>query len=109
MKGEIMKIMKQNPVKNLDDKIPLLVTTAHRGVFFGYGRKSDTATIELHNARMCVYWSSALRGVLGLAASGPNKDCKIGPKVPSIVLREVTSITEVSPEAAGNWEKAFWV
>jgi hypothetical protein len=86
----------------------LLVTTAHKGVFFGYGNPSDGATIELTKARMCVYWDSALRGVMGLAATGPNGNCKIGPAVDKITIRDVTMVAECSENAVTNWEKGLW-
>lgn len=40
----------------------VLVTTAHRGVFFGYATETGGATIKLRAARLCVYWSTDLRG-----------------------------------------------
>lgn len=36
--------------------IALLVTTAHKGVFFGYGQPTNEKTIRLTKARMAVYW-----------------------------------------------------
>ena len=87
---------------------PLVVTTAHKGVFFGYGIPSDAPTIRLEQARMCVYWSRGVQSVLGLAEKGPQKDCRIGPSVPAITLRDVTSIIEVSVQAVKQWEKGFW-
>jgi len=95
-------------MKQPKPNIPLLVTTAHRGVFFGYGQRSDAPTIDLEKARMCIYWSSDLRGVLGLATAGPSGNCKIGPAVEHITLRDVTSVVECTPEAAANWEKGIW-
>jgi len=86
----------------------LIVTTAHRGVFFGYGTPTTEATVTIEDARMCVYWSAKLKGVCGLASSGPDKDCKIGPAVPRMTLRDVTSVMECSDAAAANWEKAPW-
>ena len=86
----------------------LLVTTSHKGVFFGYGAPSAEATIKLERARMCVYWSTACHGVLGLAANGPTSNCKVGPAVPAITLRDVTSVTEVSEIAVKAWEKEPW-
>ena len=88
--------------------VPLVVTTAHRGVFFGYGKVAEKKTIRLTRARMCVYWSADVRSVLGLAAGGPTQNCKIGPAVPAITLCDVTSILEVSEEAAKRWEKGPW-
>ena len=89
---------------------PVVVTTAHRGVFFGYinGQPTDAPTIRIERARMCVYWSADVKSVLGLAASGPTKDCKIGPAVPALTLREVTSVMEASAAAAEAWETVVW-
>lgn len=86
---------------------PVLVTTAHRGVFFGYADDIDGSTIKLSRARLCVYWSADLRGFMGLAATGPNKSCRIGPPA-DITLRDITSVCEVTPEAAERWEKSPW-
>ena len=74
---------------------PVLVTTAHRGVFFGYLDGPTGVTVKLKQARLCVYWTVDLRGFMGLAANGPSSGCKIGPAA-DIELRDVTSIVEVS-------------
>lgn len=91
--------------------IPVLVTTIHKGVFFGFlcanaDRNAKTVTIE--RAQMAVYWPSEQRGVLGLAAQGPVPGCKIGPAVPETTLHEVTSVTTTTSEAAEAWSKAPW-
>lgn len=85
----------------------VLVTTAHRGVFFGYARDTSGETIRLRAARLCVYWSADLRGFMGLASIGPSSSCKIGPPA-DIELRAITSVTEVSAAAVERWEKAPW-
>jgi Domain of unknown function (DUF6948) len=77
----------------------VLVTTAHKGVFFGYARDTSGESIALRAARLCVYWSADLRGFMGLASHGPNSYCKIGPAA-DIDLRDITSVVEVSPAAA---------
>jgi hypothetical protein len=89
-------------------KVPLVVTTEHRGVFFGYGVPTTEKVIRLEQARMCVKWTSDVRGVVGLAANGPTKDCRIGPAAPAITLQKVTSIMEVSPEAEAKWKLEPW-
>lgn len=86
---------------------PVLVTTAHRGVFFGYAKDVSGETIELRAARLCVYWSSDIRGFMGLAAVGPNKTCRIGPPA-DIELRAITAVVSVTPEAVAKWESAPW-
>ena len=73
---------------------PVLVTTAHRGVFFGYADKTDGETIELKRARLCVYWTADLRGFMGLAASGPSSGCRIGPPA-DIELRAITAVARL--------------
>jgi hypothetical protein len=91
------------------NKQAVLVTTLHRGVFFGYmSSPVKDKSITIKDARNCIYWSADVKGFLGLASRGPTKDCKIGPKVPSLNLLDVTSVCEVVPEAAEKWEKHPW-
>ena len=89
-------------------KQPLVVTTAHRGVFFGYGERTDESTIRLEQARMCVSWPPENRSVVGLASDGPKKGARVGPAAPAITLRDVTAVMEASEEAAKAWEKGPW-
>ena len=88
--------------------IPLVVTTESRGVFFGYGQVTTKKEIRLEQARMCVYWDKVIRGVLGLAAAGPNNNCRISYAIPAITLQKVTAIMECTPEATENWEVGPW-
>lgn len=85
----------------------VIVTTAHKGIFFGYATETGGSTIKLRAARLCVYWAADLRGFMGLASAGPNKNCKIGPAV-DIEVRDITAVVECTPEATANWEKGFW-
>ncbi len=87
---------------------PIVVCTKYKGVFFGYATDTHGATIMLKRARMCLYWARSLHGVLGLAATGPNDECRIGPAVESIELRGVTAVIDVSQEAVRKWEVAPW-
>jgi len=87
---------------------PVVVTTAHRGVFFGYTRDSKVEIIELERARVCLYWSADVRGFMGLAGQGPTKGCRVGPPVTKIELREVTSVIDCTLEAVEAWESAPW-
>jgi hypothetical protein len=90
----------------------VVVTTdsTRRGVFFGeLVSQSETAdVVELKNAQMAVYWSSATKGVLGLASIGPQPGSKITPIVPSITLNGVTSIMDATKEAAEKWKSQPW-
>ena len=87
---------------------PLVVTTSHRGVFFGYGAPTDAKTIRLTNARMVVYWPNENKSVLGLAETGPKKGSRVGPAVPAITLNDVTAVMEVNDSAAKAFEDAPW-
>lgn len=94
---------------NGSKEIAVLVTTEHRGVFFGYAdpKKIDGATLALKRARNCVYWSQDVKGFLGLAANGPTKGCRIGPAA-DIRLRNITSVSDVTPAAVTAWESGPW-
>ncbi len=89
---------------------PVLITTQHRGVFFGYiepGTENDDP-ITVTEKQMCTYYSKAMRGVFGLAVHGPDKDCKIGPPVKEAKIKNITSVVECTDEAAKNWKKEPW-
>lgn len=81
----------------------VIVTTAHRGVFFGYATDTDGDPIYLRAARLCLYWSTDMGGFMGLAAKGPSSSCKIGPRA-DIAVRSITSVIEVTEEAREKWE-----
>ena len=91
-----------------EKSVPIVVTTSHRGVFFGYGVPSDSSSIRIERARMVVYWSADCRSVVGLAANGPTAGCKVGPSAPAITLRDVTAIIECSEESAKRFEDTKW-
>lgn len=86
---------------------PVLVTTVHRGVFFGYADDTDGATIKLRRARCCIYWPVENHGFLGLAADGPAKGARVGPPA-DIELRDITCVAEVTPAAVNRWESCPW-
>ncbi|MDR5726383.1 MAG: hypothetical protein RB191_02830 [Terriglobia bacterium] len=85
----------------------VLVTTSHRGVFFGYATDTDGAIIKLRAARNCIYWAANQKGFLGLASVGPLKGARVGPAA-DLELRDITSVAACTPEAVEAWEKAPW-
>lgn len=103
--------MKKAPKKKTTKSktIPVIVTTAHRGVFFGYANASKLQgeTIDLERSRLCVYWGKDMQGFMGLAANGPSATCRIGPPA-NITLRAITAVLAVTPEAVAKWEAAPW-
>jgi hypothetical protein len=103
----VQQQQKDNNMKNNTTLTPVLVTTAHRGVFFGYTDDYSGNTITLQDARMAIYWSADVKGCFGLASNGPSKTCRIGPPV-TIQVRNVTAVALVSDKAVNAWEKAPW-
>lgn len=90
------------------NKRAVVVTTAHRGVFFGYmGGAEKNKKLRLESARNCLYWSKEIGGFMGLAANGPNENCRIGPSC-TITLNDVTAVLECTEKAEEAWLKADW-
>lgn len=88
---------------------PVVVTTAHRGVFVGYTTDpSDAEVIRLERGRMVVYWPESSRGVVGLAARGPRPGSRVSPAVQRITLRNITSVIDATVAAAEAWEEEPW-
>lgn len=99
--------MSKTKTKAANGERYVMVTTEHRGVFAGYATNTDGDVIKLRAARNCIYWSADVKGFLGLASTGPNGSCKIGPAA-DIELRKITAVAEVTPEAQAKWEAAAW-
>jgi hypothetical protein len=85
----------------------VVVTTEYRAVFFGYAEATDGDVIKLRAARICLTWSPDVRGFMGLAATGPDKQSRVGPAA-DIEVRKITSVIECTPEAVAAWEAAPW-
>ena len=91
----------------ISEERAVVVTTAHRGVFFGYATDIDGAIINLRAARNCLYWPAENKGFMGLAAMGPVQGSRVGPAA-NISLRDITSVMECTSEAVQAWENASW-
>lgn len=85
----------------------VVVTTQHRGVFFGYATDTDGAIIDLRAARNCLFWPTENKGFMGLAALGPVKGARVGPAA-DISLRDITSVIECTDDAVKAWENSPW-
>lgn len=87
---------------------PVVICTAHRGVFFGLidPKHATQKSIRVENARNCIYWAQTIGGVVGLARTGPNRDCHIGAEAPAIILHDVTAVMECTEAASKAWQEA---
>jgi hypothetical protein len=84
---------------------PVIVTTVHKGVFFGEVEENADTTgsqIVLHNCRMAIYWGTT-RGLWQLAETGPTSTSKISALSQRVELRDITAVLDVSPAAAEAW------
>ena len=88
---------------------PVLVTTEHRGVFFGYVEEypnlDESTTISLKDARMAIYWGTD-KGVMQLANEGVQKDSRISSIADIPALAKVTAVFSVSKRAEETWKAA---
>lgn len=87
----------------------VVVTTEHRGVFFGYIKEDQSPMwIELDRCRMAIMWDSSIRGVLGLASHGPSNSCRISHDTPHGKIWKITGVFACSEVARDKWESAPW-
>ena len=93
--------------KKSNSERAVLVTTEHRGVFFGYAMDTSGDVIALRAARNCIYWPASNKGFLGLANEGPRKGSRIGPPA-ELELRKITAVAACTAEAVKAWEAAPW-
>lgn len=87
---------------------PVIVTTEHRGVFFGHldANADITAkTLALTDARMCIVWGTT-KGLMQLCETGPTNNSKISAPADIPALHNVTAVFDVTPEAVAAFEAA---
>jgi hypothetical protein len=99
--------MANHPNRAKQTERAVLVTTSHRGVFFGYATDTAGAMIALRAARNCIYWPAENKGFMGLASMGPLKGARVGPAA-DIELRDITLVAECTTAAVQAWESAPW-
>jgi hypothetical protein len=81
----------------------VIITTSHRGVFWGYLESEKDRTVVLAGARNAILWNTK-KGFVELADIGPNSGSRIGARAQRITLHDVTSITECTDAATKAWE-----
>jgi hypothetical protein len=103
----------------------VVVTTAHRGVFYGEVVEYDPKpvskvgadgkaveiidrTITLKDSRVIVYWPAEVRGFIGLAYTGPLEGSRVSPPAPIAQYSDVTGILVCTPGAVKAWESDIW-
>jgi len=87
---------------------PVLVTTQHRGVFFGYvpaNQDMTARTMALTGARMAIRWNTT-KGVAELAELGPNKQSKCGSRADIAALHDIMAVWLCTEAATAAWEAA---
>lgn len=93
-------------------KIPVLITTdsTKKGVFMGFidEKDSNKETLEAEEVRMAIYWSTDVKGVIGLASNGPTKNCRISPAAPKAILKGVTAVLQLTEKAVKAWRSEPW-
>lgn len=86
----------------------ILVTTAHRGVWFAQVEENADLTTEtltnLKNCRMAIYWGTN-KGLHQLCESGPTGSSKISSPADIQVLHKVTAVFSVTDKAAEAWTR----
>lgn len=83
----------------------ILVTTQHRGVFYGEvpdDQDMTARTMALKNARCAIRWATT-RGIAELASDGPNADSKIGAAADINALHDITAVWSVTDNARAKW------
>jgi hypothetical protein len=88
----------------------VLVTTEHRGIFFGYLIGDITKEqVKLRAVRNVVYFDTATKGFIGLASEGPTAACRVGPPAgDESTLFDITGVFAVTERAAKRFEDAPW-
>jgi hypothetical protein len=85
---------------------PVLVTTAHRGVFGGLIPDDQDLTVKqmpLQDARMAIRWGTT-KGLMQLCDSGPTSNSLISAPADVPMLHDITAIFAISDKAWEKWQ-----
>lgn len=86
----------------------VLITTAHKGVWFCQVDKSKDLTqktlTDLKNCRMAIYWGTT-NGIQQLCETGPTEKSRISSPADISVLHDITAVFDVTDKAAAVWLK----
>lgn len=87
----------------------VVVTTEHKGVFFGYVADDSQlpSQITLTRARCAVRWLNG-RGFLGLSSIGPQAGSRVSPPSDRLTIYKVTSVADCAEVAIKQWELGIW-
>jgi len=91
-------------MSNTENLQAVIVTTEHRGVFFGYAEDTRGDVIDLVGARMAIYFGTT-KGLQQLAETGPTNASKISARA-DVQLRKITAVFKVTDVAVKAWEAA---
>jgi len=86
----------------------ILVTTQHRGVFFGRvedDQDMNARTMPLKGAKCAIRWETT-KGIAELAEVGPNANSRIGSPADIEALHDITAVWAVTEQAEQAWNDA---
>ena len=96
----------------MENKIKVMLTTdsSKRGVFTCLIKESDKnlENIEAEDIRMVIYWSTDVKGIIGLAANGPSKSCRVTAAVKKGIIKGVVGVFELTDAAYKKFESEPW-
>ena len=96
-------------MSDTNGKRPVLVTTQHRGVFFGYlNGEASKEKVVIDRCRNVTYWNAATKSFLGLAATGPTENCRVSAAGLECTLYDITGVFVCTPEAVEKFEAGPW-
>jgi len=85
---------------------PVLVTTAHRGVFGGLIPDEQDLSVKampLKDARMAIRWGTT-KGLMQLCDSGPTSNSLISAPADVPMLHDITAVFAISDKAWEKWQ-----
>lgn len=92
--------------------VPVVVTTEHRGVFFGYvdqaSFETHVKTVQMQSVRVVTVWTKEMHGFLGLTVIGPSGSCHVSPGCIEGKIHDVTGVWRCTPQAVKAWEAEPW-
>lgn len=95
--------------ERLRNHTPIIVSSDQRFLVFGYTLDElDKKPLRMFHTRLILWWSSDVRGLWGLAASGPSDGCRVTVPAVYTIIHDPQLVVECSTAAAAAFERGPW-
>lgn len=87
----------------MENKIPVVVLTEFKEIFFGYCEDFTSERLHLHDVRQALYFSVGSGGLVGLGAHGPSEKSRITHVADEMIVSRPVNVVKCTDKSEKMW------